>query len=447
MSLLSPKPNDSNTIDINQYADDRPIRRFGYLMVLLVFGFFGLWSVLAPLGSATLAQGTITVEGYRKTVQHLEGGIVKAIYVRDGDTVSKGQVLIELEDTSSRAQLQTLRGQLFSALAREARLTAERDGLTTIRYPKLLTDEVTDARALEAIRVQNQSFNVRKQSRLGEISILKEQRQQLAAKIQGLNAQKTSRGHLAASLNKDLLDFRAMLKEGYMEKQKVTELERRLAEVEGDEGDFSANIATSQTQISEIELKILQIEKEFQREVVDELSKVQAELSELREKSQWLNDTVVRTVIKAPEAGMVMGLTVHTLGAVIAPGGHLLDIVPQQEKLIVEAQVSPIDIDRVHIGQQTEIRFSAFKSAKTPKINGHLVALSADRLTDEKNQNSYYLARVEVDTEGLAELEQKGLILVPGMPAEVLISTGDRTFLEYLMQPISNIFARSLIED
>ncbi len=162
--------------------------------------------------------------------------------------------------------------------------------------------------------------------------------------------------------------------------------------------------------------------------MVEELSKVQAELSELREKTQWLNNTVERTVIKAPESGMVLGLTVHTIGAVIPPGGHLLDIVPQQEKLIIEAQVSPMDIDRVHIGQISQIRFSAFKSAKTPKVEGKLVALSADRLSDEKNQVSYYLARVEVNQEGLTELTKRGLILMPGMPAEVLINTGDRTY-------------------
>jgi epimerase transport system membrane fusion protein len=248
-------------------------------------------------------------------------------------------------------------------------------------------------------------------------------------------------------LSKDLVDFRAMLKEGYVEKQKVSELERRLAEAEGDRGDFIANISTAQTQIAEISLKILQIEKEFQREVIDELSKVQSELSELREKTQWLTDTVTRTIIKAPESGMVLGLTVHTLGAVIAPGGHLLDIVPQQEKLIIEAQVSPIDIDRVHIGQSTQIRFSAFKNAKTPKVAGQLTSLSADRLTDEKNEVSYYLARIAVDKTGLEDLRQRGLILVPGMPVEVLINTGDRTFFQYLMQPLSNIFARSLIED
>lgn len=445
MSFLAPQKDPAQN-DLARFADDRPIRRLGYLIVILVFVFFGGWSLLAPLGSAALAPGSVTVEGYRKTVQHLEGGIVKAIHVRDGDTISKGQVLIELDDTSSRAQLETLRGQLFSALAREARLIAERDGKSTVIYPATLT-KAADPRAHEDMRVQDQSFAVRKRSRAGEIEILKEQRQQLLAKIEGIKAQRTSRSSLSNSLNKELLDFRAMLKEGYVEKQKVNELERRLAESEGDRGDFAANIATAQTQISEIELKILQIDKEFQREVIEELSKVQSELSELNEKTQWLDDTVTRTLIKAPESGMVLGLTVHTLGAVIPPGGHLLDIVPQQEKLIIEAQVSPIDIDRVHTGQSCEIRFSAFKSAKTPKVSGRLITLSADRLTDEQNKISYYLARVEVDKAGLEELRKRGLILLPGMPAEVLINTGDRTFFEYLVQPLSNIFARSLIED
>jgi epimerase transport system membrane fusion protein len=447
MSLLTQK-NDAADNDLARFADDRPIRNLGYLIVILVFVFLGGWSFLAPLGSAALAPGSVTVEMYRKTVQHLEGGIVKAIHVRDGDTISKGQVLIELEDTSSRAQLETLRGQLYSALAREARLIAERDGKSTVTYPgDLINAGSTDPRAQEDIRVQNQSFSVRKRSRAGEIGILKEQRQQLQAKIEGIKAQRTSRSNLSDSLNKELLDFRAMLKEGYVEKQKVSELERRLAQSEGDRGDFIANISSAQTQISEIELKILQIDKDFQREVIEELSKVQSDLSELHEKTQWLDDTVTRTVITAPESGMVLGLTVHTLGAVIPPGGRLLDIVPQQEKLIIEAQISPNDIDKVHSGQSCEIRFSAFKAAKTPKVSGRLTTLSADRLTDEQNKAGYYLARVEVDKDGLEELRQRGLILLPGMPAEVLINTGDRTFFQYLIQPLSNIFARSLIED
>lgn len=447
-SKQSPTSTDmTDVVDINKFADDTPIRNIGYFLVIVMFGFFGAWSLLAPLGSAALAPGSVTVEGYRKTVQHLEGGIVKSIHVRDGDNISKGQILLELEDTSSRAQLETLRGQLFSALAKEARLIAERDNKNNVSYPELLTQAPEDKRAAENIRVQNQSFTIRNRSRYGEIGILKEQRSQLLAKIEGIKAQKDSRNNLANSFTKELTDFRAMLKEGYVEKQTVTELERRLAQAQGDEGDFTANIATAQTQISEIALKILQIDKDFQREVIDELSKTQNELSELREKTQWLTDTVTRTIIKAPEAGMILGLTVHTIGAVIPPGGHLLDIVPQKESLIVEAQVSPNDIDRVHIGQTTNVRFSAFKNAITPKIDGRLIRLSADRLVDEKTQNSYYLARIEVEQTGLKELADCGLILLPGMPAEVLINTGDRTFFEYLMQPISNIFARSLIED
>lgn len=445
--IFKTKPKNLDEIDIEQFADDRPIRYLGYTIVLIVFGCFGTWAYFAPLSSAVVASGNITVEGYRKTVQHLEGGIVKALHVRDGDTVKKGQVIVELEDTSTRAQLETLRSQLFSGLAREARLIAERDGKEKVIYPAELLEASHEANVQENMRVQDQSFQVRKLSREGEISILKEQRQQLLAKIEGIKAQRISRAELSASLTKELNDFRAMLKEGYVEKQKVAELERRLAESEGQKGDFAANIATAQTQISEISLKILQIEKNFQREVVEELSKVQTELTELHEKTQWSKDTVERTVIKAPESGMVLGLTVHTIGAVIPPGGHLLDIVPQHGEFIIEAQVSPIDIDRVHVDQVTEVRFSAFKSAKTLKINGKVVTVSADKLNDEKNQFSFYLARITVDKEGLEDLKKNNLILVPGMPAEVMINTGDRTFFEYLMKPLSNVFARSFNED
>jgi epimerase transport system membrane fusion protein len=451
------QPIDPAQAKLIRFSDDGPIRYLGYTIVLLVFVFFGGWAYWAPLGSAALAPGIIKVKGSHKTVQHLEGGIVKVIHVHNGDIVSKGQVLLELESTSSKAQLQTLRGQFFSALAREARLITERDGKIKVIYPDSLHTESQDLRAQEAMRVQDQSFRVRRHSRQGQIEILSEQKQQLAAKIEGIKSQKNSRNSLAISLNKELVDMHAMLDKGYVRKPDVNELERRLANAQGDYGNFIAEIATAQTQISEIALKVMQIDKDFQKEVLDELSKVQTELSELREKIEWSNDTVARTIIKAPEAGMVMNLNIQTVGAVIAPGaqpgqpgegGNLLDIVPQQEKLFVEAKVSPVDIDRVHIGQSTEIRFSAFKSAKTPKVSGQLTKLSADIITEERTQQPpYFQATVEVDKTGLEELRKRGLILMPGMPAEVLVNTGDRTFFEYLAQPLSNIFARSLIED
>lgn len=430
-------------------SDDRPFRRLGLIVVVLVFGVFGGWSALAPLSSAALAPGVVTVETYRKQVQHLEGGIVKSIAVRDGDTVVKDQVLITLDDTQPKAQLEVLKGQYYIAAAREARLVAQRDGLTEVHYPDDLLANRTDPRADDAIRVQDQTFKVRKSAHEGEITLYQRQVEQLKAKAKGLRAQKQSRDRLVSSYQGELADFDSLLQEGYVEKQKVRELERNLAQSEGQQGELLSNIAATELEISETELKILQLKKELQREVAKELVEVQSNLFELREKLQSLQDTVRRTVVTAPEAGMVLGLTVHTLGAVIPPGGHILDIVPQNERLILEARVSPLDIDRVKLGQTAEVRFTAFKTRETPKLEGRLIALSADRLVDEKNPDvaPYYLARVEVTAGGLDDLARQKLDLVPGMPAEVLINTGERTLLQYLAQPLSDTFARSFIED
>jgi epimerase transport system membrane fusion protein len=431
------------------HSDDKPFRRLGLFVVLLVFGVFGGWSALAPLSSAALAPGVVMVDTYRKQVQHLEGGIVRSIQVKDGDSVTRDQVLLTLEDTQPRAQLEVLKGQYFISVAREARLIAQRDGLREVVYPGELLDEKGDPRVDDAIRVQTQTFIVRKSAHEGEIAVLQRQIEQLKAKASGLRSQKQSRDRLVNSYRGELNDFDSLLKEGYVEKQKVRELERNLAQSEGQQGELMSDIAATELQISETELKILQLKKEFQREVAKELVDVQAALFELREKVQSLGDTVRRTVVRAPEAGMVLGLSVHTLGAVVPPGGHLLDVVPQNEKLILEARVSPMDIDRVKLGQTAEVRFTAFKTRETPKLEGRLIALSADRLSDERHPEvpPYYLARVEVTEQGLKELANHHLDLVPGMPAEVLINTGARTLLQYLSRPLTDTFARSFIED
>lgn len=264
-----------------------------------------------------------------------------------------------------------------------------------------------------------------------------------------MRAQKRGRERLVNSYRSELQDFRSLLEEGFTEKQKVRELERNLADNEGQMGGLQSDIAATELEIGETELKITQLEKELQREVAKELGEVQEHLFELKEKIQSLESTVNRTVVTAPESGMVLGLSVHTLGAVIPPGGNILDIVPQREKLIVEAQVSLTDIDRVKLGQPAEVRFSAFKARETPKTEGRLISLSADRIVDQRNKDvpPYYLARVEVAPESLEKLRKQGLELVPGMPAEVLIGTGSRTLLQYLTQPLSDSFARSFIED
>src|SRR5262245_11148788 len=439
-------------------SDDRWIRRQGVALVLVIFGGFGAWASLAPLNSAALAPGVITVENYRKTVQHLEGGIIRSIEVHDGDSVQHNQVVATMDDTQPRAQLEVFRGQLYIRIAQEARLAAQRDGLPSVNYPQELLVHSNDSRVQEAIRLQNQTFTVRQAANDGESAVYHRQIEQLRAKVEGLHAQKRSRDLLVESYRGDVADFKSLLKEGYTEKQKVEEMARALAQSEGQRGELVSDIAASELQIAEIELKILQLQKDLQREVAKELSEVQAELFELREKVQSLESTVTRTVIKAPVAGMVLGLAVHTIGAVIPPGGRLLDIVPQNQKLIIEAQVAPIDIDRVKVGQLAEVRFSAFKTRDVPTIMGTLISLSADRMVsdnkdtrDNKERSggdaAYYLARVDVSPEGLQALSAANLELVPGMPAEVLIHTGERTLVQYLAKPLTDTFKRAFIED
>lgn len=442
-------PSGAQPVAARALADDRRLRWLGMLIVLIVFGGFGTWAMIAPLSSAANAPGVIAVESYRKTVQHLEGGIVKTIHVRDGQAVQKDQVLITLDDTQPRAQLEVMRGQHFILLAREARLHAQREGLTQVRYPRELLDHPSDARAQEAMRVQSQTFRVRRTAQEGEIAVYEQQIGQLQARSEGLRAQRSGREQLVSSYRSELDDFQALLKEGYTEKQRVRDLERNWANSSGQLGELTSSIAANDLQVSETRLKIVQLQKELQREVAKELSEVQSQLFELREKMQSLQDTVARTTVRAPQAGTVLDLQVHTLGAVARPGGKLLDIVPQGERLVVEAKVSPIDIDRVRIGQIADIRFTAFKTRDTPRVDGKVIALSADVLMDEGDarKTPYYLARLDITPQGMRDLARQKLDLVAGMPAEVLINTGARTLFNYLIDPLKNSAARSLNED
>lgn len=247
------------------------------------------------------------------------------------------------------------------------------------------------------------------------------------------------------SYRDEVRDLSELLSDGFVDKQRLRDLERRVSELEGEMADNRSNIAQAKMRRGETELQILQLKKDFHTEVVNQLSEVQSKLFDLRERERALTDRVERTVVRAPEAGMVLGMKVHTVGGVVRSGEPILDIVPAASDLIIEAQVSPIDIDRVSTGKLADIRFSAFKSATTPVIEGEVTQISADRLTNEQTGMPYYLARVELTDKGRELLGP--LLLIPGMPAEVLINTGERTLLEYLVQPATNAFARSFIED
>lgn len=424
-------------------VDDRPIRRVGYLMLLVTFGLFGGWAALAPLDSSALAPGVVMVKSYRKTVQHLEGGIVRELRVHDGDLVKSGDVLLVLDNTQARSDMETTRSQLIAALHLQARLEAERDALPEpVAVPTL---DLADPRVQEARDSEARIFQTRRTSLLGEIGLQETTIGQIEEQVRGFKAIIASKQMLAASYQEEIVDLRALLAEGYVDKQRLREQERSLARLQTEIAESQSEIAQARVHVDEAKLKILQLKKAFASEVAGLLGDARTKVYELRERLATLQDRDQRTDILAPESGMVMGMTVHTLGAVVSPGTALLDIVPANEELIVEAQVSPMDIDRITLGKLADIRFSAFKSSTTPVIEGRLVQISADRLINKDTGAAYYLARVALTDKGRQTLGN--LTLVPGMPVEVLVNTGARTLLQYLIQPASNVFARSLIED
>jgi epimerase transport system membrane fusion protein len=425
-------------------TDDKPIRMIGLTVLVLTLGVFGVWAYLAPIDGAALATGVVTVKSHKKTVQHLDGGLVSQLFVKDGDIVKEGDLLLSLDGTENKAQLEIARGQFITLTAQVARLEAERDGKPAVVYPAALNDEA-DPRITEAKKTEDQVFLARKNAHEGEMNVLKQRISQLNSKIVGLKGQRASKQELAASYGEEAQDLKELLAEGFADKQRLRDTERNHALNNGEISALSSEIAASQIQIGETQLEILQLEKKFQEEVASKLSEAQTNLYDVNQRILAIKDKVVRVDIKAPVSGRVMGLSIHTLGGVILPGHPILDIVPQKEELIIDAQVSPLDIDRVSIGLVAEVRFTAFKQALTPVIEGKVINLSADRFVEEKTGMPYYQAQVELTPESYQKMSH--LELVPGMPVEVLIKTGERTVFEYLTQPVTNAFARAFIED
>ena len=424
-------------------TSDRGIRRIGVTIVLVTFGIFGTWAALAPLSNAVHGSGFVTVQSYRKTVQHLEGGIVKELLARDGDSVKKGDPLIVLDESQLSAEYESTRNQLIVARYKEARLRAERDQLDAI--PPVELKGTDSDRAQEALAGEQQVFKSRHDSRMGEISVQRERISQLKEQIRGLEDMIGTKQGLEKSYSGEIVQLKDLLAQGFVDNQRLLESQRKLDMLKTEVADHKSAIAKTKLQVSETELQILQLDKKFSADVADELSQVQAQVFDLQEKEAALNDRLSRIVIRAPETGMVLDMKVHTVGGVVQAGTPLMDIVPAASDLVVEAKVMPNDIDRLELGKTADIRFSAFNNATTPVIEGKLTRISADRLTDERSGDPYYLVRVKVTDDGMKKLANRRL--QPGMPAEVLINAGDRTMLEYLLKPARNMFAQSMIEE
>ena len=425
-------------------TNDKPIRIVGYTILFVMIGIFGTWSYIAPISSSALAPGTVGVESHRKTIQHLEGGIVEKIMVRDGDLVNAGDPLLNLDDTQVKAQIKILHGQYISAAALNARLKAEQVQAETISFPAEL-NALSDERVQEATDGQTQIFIARRNSHLGELEVLRQRVRQLALKIRGLRIQQDSKRQLLQSYAEEIKDIKELLVDGFADKQHLRELQRNHTQTMSEIAGLTTEVASTQMQQGETKLQILQTERKFQEEIATQLAQINAEWFSINEQLVVAEDKVQRSIIYAPVRGVVLGMSAYTEGGVIASGSPILDIVPEGEALIVNAQVSPIDIDQIQIGTTAEIRFSAFSSKTTPVMEGVVKTISADSLLDEITGMQYYLATITLTEESRERLGE--LVLIPGMPAEVLINTGERTLFEYLTQPLSDAFARSFTEE
>ncbi|WP_295406217.1 HlyD family type I secretion periplasmic adaptor subunit [uncultured Thiocystis sp.] len=426
-------------------TSDRPERIAGLLLLLVAFGGFGLWAAFAPIDGAAVASGVVAVESARKTIQHLDGGTVSEILVREGDRVAAGDIIIRLDDTQASAQLEITRGQYLSLRAQESRLVAERDDLPEIVFSEDLLTARDDPRIHEAIIGEKRVFDARRGALIGEQQVLQQRREQLEQQIQGLEALAASKLKRLNLYQEEITGLDKLFAKGLGDKSRLLEWERLAAEVDGERGQHQSDIASARVQIGETEIQSAQLKRKFTSEVVTELRDIETKLADLRERMRALQQTLERTVIRAPVAGAVVGSSIHTIGGVIRPGDQLLDIVPENESFIIEAQVQPMDIDRVSPGLEADLHMSAFNTRTTPVIPGTVLTVSADRLIDKATNRPYYLARIRVNPEGMEQLKARPL--QAGMPVEAMIKTGERTFFDYLIRPFTDRLARAFREE
>ena len=418
---------------------------FGLLVVTGLIGGVGYWAGTAPLSSAVVAEAFVAVDSHRKSVQHPDGGVVAQLLVRDGATVRAGQPVIVLDETRPRASYQILRASHDSLLAIEARLTAERDLLADISFPKPLLSRKSDPEVKDLIKGQTTLFQSRRESLEGELAILGQRRAQLQEEIKGLKAQYESKSQQLVLINDELTSLVQLLDKGLASKPRVLALQRESAKILGERGEISAQMARARKSIGEAKLQIIQNETRFREKVVTELRETRTRVVDVAERMSAAKTVLERIVIRAPVAGIVVNMTVHNTGAFVSQGQVVAEIVPSQDQLVVQARVQPIDVDNLTPGQDAEVRILAFKQRDTPTLLGRLDYVSADRLTDQRSGAPYYSARIVVPPEQLSVLQTKKLI--PGMPAEVIVKTGDRVAIDYIIEPILASMNRSMREN
>jgi HlyD family secretion protein len=418
----------------------------GLIAMLLLVGGFGGWAAFTKISGAVVASGQVEVDQNRQVVQHPDGGVVQDILVDEGDFVEADQTLIRLDPTNLNSELKIVEGQLFELMARRGRLEAERDGSDTAEFdPLLLEAAASDPKIAAQVDGQRQLLAARAASTAQEIEQLQKRRAQILNQIEGIDAQSAALRDQLALIDKELASQQELLDKGLAQASRVLSLQRERARLSGEVGELTASRAQSQGRITEIEIEILKLDTKRREDAITTLRDLEYRELESAEKRRAILQRLDRLDIRAPVSGIVYGLQFYTPRSVIKPADPVLFLVPQDRPLVIAAQVSPIHVDQLFVGQEVTLRFSTFDQRTTPELFGHVDQVSADAFTDQASRASFY--RVEIGlNDGELERLPKGSTLLPGMPVDTFIRTQDRTPLAYLVKPLTDYFTKAFRE-
>lgn len=415
----------------------------GFVSLLILIGGFGAWAALANISGAIIATGQIEVDQNRQVIQHPTGGVVEEIVVSEGDTVEDGELLIRLDDRELRTELSIVEGQLFEIVARRARLEAERDDQDELIFADILIEEGERTQTLRD--GQERLFAAREVSLANEIEQLARRREQISDQIAGIEAQRASLSDQLELIGQELESQQSLLDRGLAQSARVLGLQRETASLSGSVGELAASVAQAEGRITEIDIEILKLQSARREEAITQLRDLEFNERELTERRIALLRQLDRLDIRAPVSGRVYGLTVFAPRSVIASGDPLMFLVPQDRPLIIAAEVEPIHIDEIYVGQEVTIRLSAFDQRRTPELVGEVVLISADAFEDQTTRVNYYRAEIILREGELARLPDD-MTLVPGMPVESFIRTEDRSPIAYLVRPLADYFSKAFRE-
>jgi HlyD family secretion protein len=417
----------------------------GLTALAVVGGGLGAWAGIATLAGAVVAGGTLVVESSVKKVQHPTGGVIGELLVKEGSHVEAGEIIIKLDETQTRANLDVITNGMDELMAREARLDAERNGATKVEFPQDLLSRISDPLVEKVVTGEQRHFQFRLESREGQKKQLRERVDQLQQQIQGYSEQTDAKEREITLVKRELVGVQALYDKQLVPETRINALEREAARLDGERGQLVAAIAEAKGKISEVELQMIQVDQDMRSQDAQEIADVRAKLSELTERKVAAEDQLKRIDIRAPQSGTVHELSMHTVGGVIGPGEQIMLVVPDTDKLIVEAKVSPVDIDQIQLDQPATLRFSAFNQRTTPEVFGKVSRIAADLTQDQRSGASYYVVRIATDPDSMKGLGH--VKLVPGMPVEVFIQTGSRNALSYFIKPLEDQASRAFKED